>query len=71
MSAVDDMLSGDEPEVERWIRDFGPFQAQLLVDSFNNGCSQVAGFELAVYELQRSNKTCFLAPLNAMSSQEH
>lgn len=69
MSTVDNMLDGDEPIVQRIAQEEGPLGAAQFVSSFNNACSQMAGFESAYRMLLIAGKS--FAPINNLSRVEH
>ena len=72
MTAIDDMLMGDEPVVQKWLEDFGPLRAGQYVNEFNNGCMQIERFELTIHHLLKDRPAdLFLAPLTNMSHSEH
>lgn len=70
MNAVDSMLDGDEPIVQRIAAHDGPWVAQQFVRQFNNACAQMAGFETDMEALS-DQPSCFLAPMYNLSKLEN
>lgn len=70
MSALDYMLTGDEPLVMTIEDEHGVLAADDFKNTFNNGCLQIAGFEQTLVGfLSESNS--MLAPITNMSRMEH
>lgn len=71
MNAIDNMLSGDEPEVEVVKDMFGLRAAEHYVDEYNNACVQMAGFEDFLQGMQETSHVFYAPPTNVSYSQDH
>lgn len=70
MSALDYMLTGNEPLVMTIEDEHGVLAADDFKNTFNNGCLQIAGFEQALVGFL-SGSNSMLAPITNMSWMEH